>query len=229
MTPFGNNPTVSFMFELPVTKIDFYTSDIFEVCLERGEYSFETGECSVLFNDVGDSRPYSMSSAPQADELSFLVRRLPGGALSEWLAERKPGDSVCVSAPFGEFRPAFDSESLVLIATGVGISPFLSLIRGSDEDSSLSRPLSIYGLRRLAEAVELELLKQKTALQLAVSREPHTPHFHGRVTDLVDTLPIKQNTEFYLCGYDSMVNGVSDRLTGRGVHPARIHTEVFFN
>lgn len=215
------------MFELPVRNIHFYTPDIFEIFLERGEYCFETGECAVLFNEAGDSRPYSMSSAPQADELSFLVRKMPGGALSSWLAERTPGDTIRLSPPFGEFRPVLDGAPVVLIATGVGVSPFLSLLRSAGGGEI--HPLCLYGVRTQAEAVELDLLKQKTVLQLAVSREPDTAYFHGRVTDLIDTLPIKENTQFYLCGYDAMVDEVSDQLRGFGVAPSRIHTEVFFD
>lgn len=220
------------MFELPVKKIDFYTADLFEISLARGTYDFDTGECAVLFNEAGDSRPYSMSSAPQADELSFLLRRLPGGALSEWLATRQPGDTVRVSPPFGEFRPAIGDTPSIFVATGVGISPFLSLLRNVGQASSLSAremPVCLYGVRTLSDAVNLDLLQETTALQLAVSREPHTPHVHGRVTDLIDTLPVKENTPVYLCGYDAMVNDIFDLLRARGVDPVRIHTEVFFN
>lgn len=218
------------MFELAVKELHFYIPDIFEISLVREDYGFETGECAVLFNEAGDSRPYSMSSAPADEELRFLIRKLSGGALSEWLAERNPGDTVRLSPPFGEFRPVLGSDPTVLIATGVGISPFLSLLRSLSRDGSPGRPPGcLYGVRTLDEAVELDLLKQNTALQLAVSREPETTWFHGRVTGLIDTLSLSKQTNFYLCGCDAMVNEVSDRLGSLGVKSARIHTEVFFD
>jgi len=213
------------MFELAVRNIHFYTPDIFEISLEREGYEFETGECAVLFNDTGDSRPYSMSSAPQANDLRFLVRKLPGGALSEWLAQRRPGDRVRLSPPFGEFRPSFGDGPAVLIATGVGISPFLSLLRRS----VAGRPHCLYGVRSVDDAVELDLLTRTTRLQLAVSREPETPYFHGRVTGLLETLTLPDEAHVYLCGCDAMINNVYDLLRVRSVPASRIHTEVFFS
>jgi len=93
------------MFSLNIREVHFHTPEIFDIFLERGDYAFETGECAVLFNEAGDSRPYSMASAPEADDLRFLVRRMPRGALNNRLAERKSGDTVRLSPPFGEFRP----------------------------------------------------------------------------------------------------------------------------
>ena len=223
----GIRQTVLIMFERTVREVRFYTPEIFEISLDRHGYEFETGECAVLFNDAGDSRPYSMSSAPQDDALSFLVRRLPGGALSGWLAERRPGDAVRLSPPFGEFRPTAGENPTVLIATGVGVSPFLSLLRSRPAAPGPLRCL--YGVRTLHDAVELPLLREKTELQLAVSREPDCGHFHGRVTGLGDTLSAGQGAEFYLCGYDAMIDEVSLLLNTRGVDSARIHTEVFFD
>jgi ferredoxin-NADP reductase len=228
------------MFELVVRELYFYTPDLFEISLVREDYGFETGECAVLFNEAGDSRPYSMSSAPEHEDLRFLIRKLSGGALSEWLAKRIPGDTVRLSPPFGEFRPAFGNAPVVLAATGVGISPFLSLIRNKGLGPSPAtgdsrgaippvRPVCLYGVRFANEAVELDLLKQNTALQLAVSREPETAWFQGRITGLIDTLCLSEQTNFYLCGCDAMVNEISDRLGTLGVKSARIHTEVFFD
>lgn len=234
------------MIELPVRSLRFYTPELFEISLERGDYSFETGECAVLFNEAGDSRPYSMASAPGDAALSFLVRRMPNGALSDWLADRKPGDIVRLSPPFGEFRPSLGDGATVLVATGVGVSPFLSLLRslgGPPSSAAMDSAPAItpakavppqamtclYGVRYEREAVELSLLQEKTTLQLAVSREPDTAHFHGRVTDLIDTVPADENTPFYLCGYNAMTDQASRLLYDRGIDPARIHTEVFFD
>lgn len=228
------------MFELAVREVRFYTPEIFEISLDRNGYEFVSGECAVLFNASGDSRPYSMASAPEEEALRFLVRRMPGGALSDWLAERQPGDLVRLSPPFGEFRPVAGEAPVVLVATGVGVSPFLSLLRSLGRDGSPvlspaegpSRPSLIsclYGVRTASEAVELSLLQQKTTLQLAVSREADTEHFHGRVTDLIDTIPADETTEFYLCGYDEMIDEASRLLYARGIDPCRIHTEVFFD
>jgi ferredoxin-NADP reductase len=231
---------IPIMFERRVREVRFHTPDLFEISLERGGYSFEAGECAVLFNGAGDSRPYSVASAPQADDLRFLLRRIPGGALSSWLAQRRPGDSVRLSPPFGAFRPACGGRPLVLVATGVGVSPFLSLLRslgGPPASAAMDSgdavpPQSIYclyGVRAASEAVELALLQQKTVLQLAVSRDAQTEHFPGRVTGLLETLRLPADADYYLCGCDAMIDEVFGILHRRGIPASRIFTEVFFN
>ncbi len=228
------------MFERRVREVRFYTPDLFEISLERGDYCFAAGECAVLFNAQGDSRPYSVASAPRADDLCFLVRRIPGGALSGWLAERRPGDSVRLSPPFGAFRPACGVRPLVLVATGVGVSPFLSLLRslgGPPASPAMDGGVAVppqsirclYGVRSVREAVELALLQQKTTLQLAVSREAETEHFPGRVSGLLETLCLPADADYYLCGCDAMIDEVFGILHRRGVPASRIFTEVFFS
>ncbi|MBL7016239.1 MAG: hypothetical protein ISR84_01640 [Kiritimatiellales bacterium] len=215
------------MFDLQVTEVRFFTPDIFELSLERGGYSFVPGECAVLFDETGDSRPYSIASGTEEPVLRFLLRRFSGGALSNWLAERTVGESVRVSPSFGEFRTADATGPVVFVATGVGISPFLSALR-----SRTFTPDSVhclYGVRCLDDVVTVPTLRNRVDLRLAVSREEAEDHFCGRVTHLLETLELPENADVYLCGCDEMIGDAFDLLRARGVDPARIHTEVFFN
>jgi len=216
------------MFSLLVKEVRFFTPEIFELSLERGGYVFESGECAVVFDAAGDSRPYSIASGSEEPVLRFLLRRFSGGAVSSWLADRQPGDTVCVSPPFGEFRPAESESSTVFIATGVGIAPFLSVLRGLGE--SPIRPFTcFYGVRTLKDAVLLPTLRDRADLHLAVSREKTEEHFHGRVTGLLETVELPDRADYFLCGHDAMVDEVFDHLRTRSVPASRIHTEVFFS
>lgn len=213
------------MFTLPVKQVEWLAPDIFELGLERGDYPFEVGECAVLFNGDGDSRPYSFSSAPDDELLRFLIRRVPGGAVSNWLAKRQPGDLVTVSSSFGEFRPGQEPVPTVFVATGVGISPFLSILR---RRPLAVRPLCFYGVRVAGDAVHTGLLRERADLRLAVSREAVDGHHHGHVTELVSEMPLIENARYFLCGHDAMVTAVWDQLLARGVDRDHIHAEVFF-
>lgn len=218
---------MSVMFDFAVRETRFFTSDIFEISLERRDYAFVPGQCAVLFDETGDSRPYSISSGTDEPILRFLLRRFTGGALSSWLAERKPGDEVRVSLPFGEFRTAEATGPVVFIATGVGISPFLSALRSRCfEPESV---LCLYGVRTLEDAVPVPTLRNRVDLQLAVSREKTDEHSHGRVTGLLETISLPDDADVYLCGCDSMIDDVYDLLRSRGIPPFRMHTEVFFS
>lgn len=215
------------MFNLTVVDVRFFTADIFEISLEKGGYRFASGECAVLFNSTGDSRPYSISSHPDEPVLRFLIRRIPGGAVSGWLAERRPGDRVSVTEPFGSFRPTVGQGPAVFVATGVGIAPFLSAMRSPREQEM--KPLCFYGVRTLSDAVEMPLLQKRCNLNLAISREQREGFFHGRVTELLRQIPLPEGAGFFLCGYDAMIDDVFDWLRFHGVPADQIYTEVFFS
>jgi len=220
------------MFLLPVHAVRSVADDVFELELERRGYPFEPGECAVLFNDAADSRPYSMASAPHEPVLRFLIRRMPGGAVSDWLSARRPGEGVRISTPFGAFRPGLGGprgDPGVFIATGVGIAPFLSYLRSEYARQAVRRPVCLYGVRRLADAVHLDLLRRETDLHLALSREQLPEIHHGRVTDLLPAIEMGPDRHTYLCGLDAMVDDCARQLAARGVDHARMHWEVFFS
>jgi ferredoxin-NADP reductase len=212
-----------------VQAVHFVSENVFELVLGRDDVEFQPGDCCAIFNPHGVSRPYSVSSGIDEPHLRFVVRLIPGGAVSEWLATRSAGDEIELSAPFGWFRPGFGGEPgdpSVLIATGTGIAPFLSALRSSPDFEPV---ICLYGVRSLADAVALDYLRRRCLLRLCVSREEAPPHHHGRVTDLIEEIPREERTNYYLCGLDAMVREVGQWLEGRGVHYTRIHREVFFS
>ncbi len=220
------------VFLLPVHAVRFLAEDIFELELERRGYPFEPGECAVLFDFGVTSRPYSLASGPEEPVLRFLIRRQRGGVVSTWLGDRRPGDGVRISTPFGAFRPGggdVGADPGVFVATGVGIAPFLSYAYSARADAPGPRPRCLYGVRCLADAVRLERLRAVTDLRLAVSREAAPGAHHGRVTDLLEAVPIGPDTSVYLCGLDAMVDDAVRQLSARGVAPERVHVEVFFS
>lgn len=204
-------------------------SGVFELVLERGEIAFQPGDCLALQGVItADSRPYSIASGTADDHLRFVIRHMPGGEVSEHLAGLRPGDVVRASPPFGWFRPGqgIDGARFVFVATGTGIAPFLSHMR-----SHPGRPPAavLWGVRRLADAVDLAWIERRLPVELAVSRENHPGRHHGRVTDLLDRLPRGPDCHYFLCGLDAMIEQVSEWLVGRGVARTQLHRECFFN
>jgi ferredoxin-NADP reductase len=200
---------------------------VFELQLERDGMPFVPGDCLALYAADGRvSRPYSIASGVNEPVLRFLIRRMEGGAVSPYLSERKAGDQVRVSPPFGWFRPGEKGGRFVFVATGTGIAPFFAHFRSR----AAARPEAlIYGVRQLADAVDVDYLTSVSPLRLAVSREQVAGAHHGRVTDLLETLPIGEDVDYYLCGLDVMIDDVTNWLEARGIPITRIHRECFFN
>jgi len=210
-----------------VLGIEWHNPGVFELQLERNGLRFSCGDCAALYGyDGRTSRPYSFASGEDEDLLRFVIRRMPEGSVSTWLSTRKPGDEVRMSPPFGWFRPGQEGSSFVFVATGTGIAPFLSHFRSRPERPPLQ---CLYGVRYLHDAVDLDVLQTLCNLRLAVSRESVSPHFHGRVTGLLEDMPVSPDIHYYLCGLDSMIDEVSAWLEGKGVRLTHIHRECFFN
>jgi ferredoxin--NADP+ reductase len=212
-----------------VTGLEWHSPGVFELQLERGGVNFVPGDCMALYAEDGKtSRPYSVASGLDEDILRFVVRRMPGGVVSPYLADRRPGDTVRVSPPFGWFRPGRPPQPapFVFIATGTGISPFLSHFRSRPEAPPLQ---CLYGVRTLKDAVDYEWVRTMCPLKVAVSRERAKGHHHGRVTDFLDDMPVAPDIHYYLCGLDAMIDEVTRWLEENEVEITHIHRECFFN
>ncbi len=217
--------------ELPVREVRWHGDGIYELELDRRAVEFTPGDCLALYEGEGDgiSRPYSIASGTDEDCLRFVIRRVDGGQVSDHLWRLGRGDPVRVSEPFGWFRPGRAVElcqPYIFVATGTGIAPFLAHLRSEAEVQPLAL---LWGVRWLDDTVDLDFLRQRCDLRLAVSRERIEGAHHGRVTELLDELPVVQGCHYYLCGLDAMIEQTMGWLLDHGVSARQIHREAFFN
>jgi toluene monooxygenase electron transfer component len=103
----------------------------FDVYLD-GPIDFAAGQFALLtVPGIAGARAYSMVNfEPQARRLSFVVKKKPGGAVSEWLfANRIEGTRLSVFAPLGHaiFAPGLERHVLC-IAGGSGIAGMMSIL-----------------------------------------------------------------------------------------------------
>ena len=108
----------------------------FDVDLER-PLDFDAGQFALLtVPGIAGARAYSMVNfEPRARRLSFVVKRKPGGAVSDWVfGGRVDGTPVGVFAPLGHatFRPGLERHVLC-IAGGSGIAGMMSILRCATE------------------------------------------------------------------------------------------------
>lgn len=211
-----------------VKAIRWHTPEIYELFTERNDIPFAPGDSMAIFaGDGSQSRPYSIASGIDDPVLRFIVRKMPDGVISTYLINLKPGDTVRMSTPFGWFRPGLSSAGapFAFVATGTGIAPFLSYLRSYGE---IPPAHCLFGVRHHQDAIELDFLQEHCELKLAVSRENINECHHGWVTDLLPSLQFTNDTHFYLCGLDAMIDKVSEWLEDKGIDFTQIHREVFF-
>ncbi len=211
-----------------VVQIEWKTPMVFELIIDKKDIQFQPGDSISIFNAAeSQSRSYSIASGTEESGIRFLIQKLPGGELSNWLASLQPGDKIAHSKPYGWFRPGqnINGEPFIFIATGTGIAPFLSYIRSFPEKPPA---YCLYGVKKICDALEFELLQSRCEVKLAVSREDKHDYHCGRVTDFLPELKFNSDLHFYLCGLDAMIDEVSGILEKNGVDFAKIHREVFF-
>ena len=180
-------------------------------------------------------RSYSFSSAPGAEDGSFLIRNLPGGVMSTWLGQiAKPGDALQLTGPMGAFYLRPIERPQLWLAGGTGLAPFLAMLeqvaaQGSDHPIRL-----YYAATRGADLVELDRVQAladtignvQVVTLLAAKDEDHDRK--GFVTDHLEVSDFNGgDVDVYLCGPPPMVEAVRQHMGALGVAPASFHFEKF--
>ena len=180
-------------------------------------------------------RSYSFSSAPGAEEATFLIRNIPGGVMSSYLAERAtPGDAVTLTGPMGAFYLRPIARPQLWLAGGTGLAPFLSMLEQVAEQGT-DQPITLYyAVTRAADLVELERVralaeKIGTVEVITILAAPEEAHDRkGFVTDHVTGDDLRDGEcDVYLCGPPPMVDAVRDHFGKLGVEPAAFYFEKF--
>ncbi len=183
--------------------------------------------------------PYCITSLPgTAREFRLLVRLVSQGDLSRYLGDLDLGEVIRFRGPSGRsMMPKDDERELVLLATGVGVGPFLSLCPHLLEQG-FDRPIRLFwGLRTLDDQCmidELEALACAHAnfdYQISLSQPPSDWNgLRGRLTEsvpgLLDTLGGKH---FYLVGNGAMIEEMATVLSDLGVDQRQLYQEAYFN
>ncbi|MDI4664019.1 ring-hydroxylating dioxygenase ferredoxin reductase family protein [Xanthobacter autotrophicus] len=201
-----------------------------------GELSFLPGQyANLALPGTREVRAYSFSSLPRDGEVEFLVRNIPGGRMSSFLAERaKVGDALSFTAPMGSFYLRPVTRPLLFLAGGTGLAPFLAMLDLLARDG-LSVPAHlVYGVtsdadlvlvdRLEAFAARLEGFTFATVVADAASAHPRK----GYVTHHLAPEHLNGgNVDAYLCGPPAMVDAVRHHFQAAGVTPAAFHYEKF--
>ena len=205
---------------------------------------FSAGQYLVLELEIGGKkvcRPYSIASSPRealAGVYRLTIKRVDGGIVSGWLLDHwKAGDEVVASAPMGEFtyEPLRDAKTVIGIAGGSGITPFLSFaaaIADGDEDFSL---VLLYGSRTLADAVgsdQLAALQQrcgKIKVVHVLSEEEAPDCESGFITaDLIKKYaPEEGEYSIFLCGPQALYRFADKEIEKLGLRRKFVRHELF--
>ena len=190
-------------------------------------------------------RSYSICSAVQDERLRVAIKRVAGGAFSEWAhAHLTEGGTIDVMPPLGGFHVPLAPESarhVLAFAAGSGITPIVSIAKTTLLAEPASRFTLVYGNRASSTVMfreELAALKDRFLdrfnLVHVLSREHQDIElFNGRITAekcealLTRWIDMADVDVAFLCGPESMTQAVSAALQAHGLPKSRIKTELF--
>ena len=209
-----------------VVALNRLSSTGYELILERNGMNFKPGQLINLHGrDHLEDRSYSVCSGMHDPHLTVLFRLIPTGVLTPQLVRLKPGDTITVSGPYGEFLIRDRKRPLMFFATGTGIAPCRCYLRSH---SDLNMTL-IHGVR-LGEDLFYRDEFSRIAYQPCLTGEAGAwpGAFAGRVTDFARTLTLDPDAHYYLCGANEMIYEMQEWLEACKIDRAHIFTEAYY-
>lgn len=188
---------------------------------------------------AGEEHPFTIASSPQQDELVFTIRK--AGDFSGDIHQIAPGTPVRVNGPYGRFSAELypEDRELVFIAGGVGITPFLSMLRNM-RDSDNWRPVTLLHACRTED--DLLMRDELAEMQRKAPESLRIVHLLSKPSDawqgacghidrdfIQKHVPeaVKEGTGFYICGPPGFMRAVESALRALDVPRHRRRTEKF--
>jgi ferredoxin-NADP reductase len=192
-------------------------------------------------NDAaGSTRALSIVSAPADERLTVATRLRQESAFKRSLSALRPQAKVRIEGPSGSLTlHKNQTKPAVFIAGGIGITPFMSIVRDAAQTAPDRKIHLFYSNRRPEDAAFLTELH-------GLTRADHNFHLVATMTQLkLSHLPWHGETEkvtamligryigrlqgpiYYIAGPPSLVSGMRDALIAGGIDEDDIRTEEF--
>lgn len=202
---------------------------------------FQAGQWAYLhlLNPDGSTwarAAYSIASAPRAGTRHIELAIKVEGDFTQRAQTLKPGDRVQLQGPWGVFTLGTDVKSHALFAGGIGVTPFLSMVREAAATNAADEIRLLYSNHTVADSAYLDELRQIAAAHPGVTLIPictrETPPAWEGETRRIDAAMLDRHLasgadEYLLCGSREFMDTVRTLLAARGVEKKRIKQESF--
>ncbi len=175
----------------------------------------------------GNARTFSFASAPHEDFL-MIASRLRDTAFKRVLHNLPAGRQVEIEEPFGDMILHSDSKRpAVLIAGGIGITPFRSIVLDAAHRHLAHQIFLFYSNRTPQDAPFLDELQSVDGFKFKLI--PVFTEESGHITSDLLKKHVSDLTKpvFYLAGPTKFVLAIRNLLTSSGVDDLSIKSEEF--
>ena len=184
---------------------------------------------------------FTIASAPEEGEMRITVKA--AGPFTTALQSVTAGTEVRIRGPLGHFcKDAEQHPRVTLIAGGIGITPFLSVLRHWARVETQTHFVLLWANNTTADIIHREelntiaeklgarivhiLWKDEDSVKACACEAPQTCR-----SGLLDAATLAENadlgnSEVYLCGPPQMHKMTLEIVRSLGIDPARVHTEI---
>lgn len=195
-------------------------------------------------SDLGEgkmSQTFTLASSPEDKTLQFAMR-IRGSLFKKKLLSLRAGDKVKLEGPFGSFTlHAYENRPAVFIAGGIGITPFISMLReifsfrkvkpseNYDSRSNLEKLFLFYSNRTEEDAPFLGELRGYANRHENFVFVPIFSALSGRISKklLKKQIGKVKNQIFYIAGTLGFVTAMREAVLALGVQEDNIRTDEF--
>jgi ferredoxin-NADP reductase len=189
---------------------------------------------TIPLGDETRSRPYSIASDPEeGGPFEICFNRVEGGRGVGWLFERRVGNTIDFSGPFGTFTIDRAPEAeLCFIAEGTAIAPIRPMLKRALASSPPRKIDLIYAApdrEHILYAAELDA-RARTAPNFSYETLlAPAGQIYDRLFELAQSRWVlgeaARTRHFYICGVGKGVIRLRDLLRGAGYERRSVHYE----
>ncbi len=189
---------------------------------------------TIPLGDETRSRPYSIASDPEdRGPFEICFNRVAGGRGVTWMFERRVGDTIDFSGPFGAFTIDRAPEAeLCFIAEGTAVAPIRPMLKRALASSPPLKIHLIYAApdrEHVLYSAELDAL-MRTAPEFSCQTViAPAEEIYDRLFELAQARWVigdaDRTRHFYICGVGKGVIRLRDLLRGAGYERRSVHYE----
>lgn len=176
---------------------------------------------TVEIDGVRQQRVYSLSSDPaDSRHVQLSVKRQPGGRISNWLHDQlRIGDVVTLGAPTGDFTLPAQSDPLLLLSAGSGITPMRSLLHRLRRVAPTQDIVLLHVCRDAADrlfADDIDTLRD--AMPGLRVQTLYSAQHRPALGELLAAVPDYAQRLTYLCGPAGFMASIEQHWQQAGLH-----------
>ena len=180
---------------------------------------YGAGQHGIWLVPGGGGAPFTVASAPEEELVTLGTRLGSGSRIKRALAALTPGGVVRLLGPIANFTLGRTAPTVVMLAQGIGITPFRAMLRHVAMSSSDKRTTLIHVGHQHPFRGDTE----------GGATEAHYPTSHEAFTGQLETAVRQQPTATYMIsGTPAFVSSTAAQLRANSVARSQIRRDAFY-